>query len=105
MLGIELEDSSWMIGDNMSVVINTTLPSSTLQKKHMACNYHRVREAIAGKFVTFGHISSEENVADICTKPLPTHTFQHLTQKYLFRKPNTLQEATNKTQEWMIEGE
>ena len=65
----------------------------------MACNYHRVREAIVGKFVTFGHISSEESVADICTKPLPTLAFQHLAQKYLFRKPNTLQEATNKTQE------
>ena len=97
MLGIKLEDSSWMIGDNMSLVINTTLPSSTLQKKHMACNYHRVREAIAGKFVTFGHISSEENVADICTKPLPTLAFQHLTGKYLFRKAKTLQEATKKS--------
>ncbi len=51
MLGVQLESSSWMIGDNMSVVVNTTIPSSNLKKKHQACNYHRVREAIAGRFV------------------------------------------------------
>ena len=57
----------------MSVVVNTTIPSSNLKKKHQACNYHRVREAIASRiltFVTFGNIDSERNVADICTKPL-----------------------------------
>ena len=33
MLGVLIEDSSVMVGDNMSVVINTTLPSSALKKK------------------------------------------------------------------------
>jgi hypothetical protein len=37
MLGITLEAQSWMLGDNMAVVINTTLPSSSLKKKHLAC--------------------------------------------------------------------
>ena len=93
MLGMLLEPSSWMIGDNMSVVINATLPSSSLQKKHMACNHHRVREAIAAKFVTFGHIESEENVADICTKPLDNVTFQKVATKHLFRSPRLLKIA------------
>ena len=53
MLGVKLESSSWMIGDNISVVVNTTIPSSNLKKKHQACSYHKVREAIAGRLVLF----------------------------------------------------
>jgi hypothetical protein len=34
-----------MLGDNMSVVLNTAVPSSVLKKKHNAISYHRVREA------------------------------------------------------------
>ena len=55
MLGLVVEDRSWLVGDNMSVVVNTTLPSSSLKKKHLACNYHKVREAVAC-FLIFGHI-------------------------------------------------
>ena len=95
VLGLDLEDSSWMLGDNMSVVLNTTLPSSSLKKKHQACNYHRIREAIAGGYVTFGHIDSKENVADICTKPLPTALFDCITSQYLFRKPAKLLKMTS----------
>ena len=94
VLGLELEKESWLLGDNMSVVLNTTLPSSSLKKKHQACNYHRVREAIAGGYLIFGHIDSQENVADICTKPLVLQLFSHITGKYLFRKPPKLLKMT-----------
>ena len=86
MLGVVLEEESMLVGDNMAVILNTTLPSSSLKKKHQACNYHRIREAIAGGYVTFGHIDSEDNMADICTKPLANPAFHNLTGRYLFRK-------------------
>ena len=86
MLGVRMEKSTYLVGDNMSVVVNTTLPSSALKKKHQACNYHRIREAIAGGFVTYGHIDSADNMADICTKPLGTTLFHRLADQYLFRK-------------------
>ena len=38
MLGANLEEASYMIGDNMSVVINTTIPSSISKKKNQSCN-------------------------------------------------------------------
>ena len=75
MLGVPLEETSLLIGDNMSVVINTTLPSSMLRKKHNAIAYHRVREAIAAKIINFAHIDSQANVADILTKPLASEVF------------------------------
>ena len=53
MLGVPIEKTSHMLGDNMSVLLNTTIPSSMLKKKHQGCAYHRVREAIVAKIVTF----------------------------------------------------
>jgi hypothetical protein len=93
LLGVRLEDQTVMLGDNMSVVLNTTIPSSNLKKKHLACSYHRVREAIAGKFVKFGHVRSEDNLADINTKPLGTLAFHRLIDPYLFRNPVHLRAA------------
>jgi hypothetical protein len=82
-----------MLGDNMSVVLNTTIPSSSLKKKHLACSYHRIREAIAGKYVKFGHIGSEFNLADVNTKPLNSVVFHRIVDPYLFRVPAHLQDA------------
>jgi hypothetical protein len=70
MLGHEIDGPTTMLGDNNAVVLNTTVPSSQLKKKHAACSYHRVREAIAAKIVRFCHINSEDNIADVLTKPL-----------------------------------
>ena len=93
MLGVALENTSYMVGDNMAVITNTTLPLSVLKKKHQACNYHRVREAVAARIIEFGHIDTHDNVADICTKPLPGPQFTKLTGEYLFRKPDAREET------------
>ena len=85
MLGVNMEETSVMVGDNMSVVLSTTLPSSSLKKKHLACNYHRVREAVAGRIIDFGHIDTKDNLADIMTKPLSAPNFYPLMNKYIFR--------------------
>ena len=76
-----------LLGDNMAVILNTTIPSSTLKKKHQACNYHKIRESIAGGFIEFGHIPSTENIADIATKPLEKMAHERINSKYLFRRP------------------
>jgi hypothetical protein len=52
-LGVLLNGSALMLGDNMSVFLNTTVPSSVLKKKHNATAYHRVREAIAARIMRF----------------------------------------------------
>ena len=52
-LGVALDGPALMLGDNMSVVLNTSVPSSVLKKEHNAIAYHRVREAIAAKILQF----------------------------------------------------
>ena len=98
MLGIDLEDESYLLGDNMSVVLNATIPSSVLKKKNQSCNYHKVRESIAAGYIIFGHIPSTENISDVATKPLGSLALYHLTSKYLFRKPITTQKAKEKVE-------
>ena len=87
MLGVPVPEPALLLGDNKSVVLNTTVPSSVLKKKHNAIAYHRIREAIAGKVLRFAHINTKENIADILTKPVDKATFYHLSKKVIFRVP------------------
>jgi len=86
-MGVIVETPAMLLGDNLSVVLNTTVPSSVLKKKHCAISYHRVREAIAAGIMVFAHVPSTENVADILTKPLPALAFHNIVKKVLFRTP------------------
>ena len=94
MLGARLEEQSVLVGDNMSVVTNTTLPSSALKKKHQLCNYNKVREAIAAGFVLFGYIKTSLNVSDVMTKPLGGPLFHSLMKLYMFRRPQHIVETS-----------
>ena len=57
--------------DNKGVVKNTTMPESTLKKKHNSIAYHFVREAAAGGWIEIAQVSGEKNLSDLLTKPLP----------------------------------
>ena len=84
MLGVPVDGPSLMLGDNNSVVLNTSVPSSILKKKHHVCAYHQVHEAIASGIVNFVHIQSETNYADMLSKPLANDAFQNLMKHLLF---------------------
>ena len=62
--------------DNQGVVLSTSLPSSSLKKKHNTIAYNRVREAVAAKVINVQHINGKENVADILTKATDGPTFR-----------------------------
>jgi hypothetical protein len=83
-LGAALNGPAFMLGDNMSVVLNTTVPSSVMKKKHNAIAYHRVREAIAARTMRFAYIKSEENFSDVLVKPVSNEKFHYLMKRWLF---------------------
>eukprot|EP00804_Cyclotella_cryptica_P004585 CCRYP_006915-RB/>CCRYP_006915-RB protein AED:0.44 eAED:0.44 QI:0/-1/0/1/-1/0/1/0/133 len=47
MMGVPMKGTSYVYGDNMSVVTNTSKPESTLRKKSNSICYHAVHEAVA----------------------------------------------------------
>jgi hypothetical protein len=73
-----LDGPGLMLNDNMSVVLNTTIPSSVLKKKHDVIAYHREREGIAARIMRFAYIKSKGNVNKVLTKPLSNEKFHYL---------------------------
>jgi hypothetical protein len=70
MFGVPIDGPANVFFDNNSVVINATIPTSPLKKKHNAIAYHRVREAIAAETIRIAKVKSEDNLADAFTKSL-----------------------------------
>ena len=85
MLGVPMEGPSIMCGDNLSMITSSTIPSSSLKKKHNAIAYHSVREAVAGGILSLYHIRSEENLTDVLTKALNARALHHLVRPVLFK--------------------
>lgn len=98
VLGVPLDGPAVLLGDNRSVVINTTVPSSVLKKKHCSISYHRVREAIAAGIMVFHHIGSITNLADILTKPLAKFAFWRINKGLLFRDHPGMEEKKKKNE-------
>ena len=67
-LGVKVIGPTYMFGDNKSVVDGGTLPHAKLNKRHNFLSFHRVREAMAVKFIAFYHLSGALNPADIMSK-------------------------------------
>ena len=65
MFGIPIERK-----DNCGVILNSSRPDSTLQKKHNAIYYHVVREAAVAGILRVGKEDGTINLADILTKVL-----------------------------------
>ena len=75
MFGVEIMDEETKIfGDNQSVVTNTSVPESTLKKKHHSVNFNYVREAVAARVALIFKVGTDSNLADLFTKLLDKAT-------------------------------
>jgi Reverse transcriptase (RNA-dependent DNA polymerase) len=78
--GIPIQGPANTYGDNGAVVKNTSIPESTLNKKHNSINYHIVRESVAARMMRIGKEDTETNIADAFTKLLHTDRKRKLLQ-------------------------
>ena len=92
-LGVKVDVPTFMFGDNQSVMTSSTVPHSSLNKRHNALAYHRVRESVAAGIVNFMKIDGKQNPADALTKFLPYVTWWPLIQPLLFWKGETLRDS------------
>ena len=59
-----------MFCDNKAVYKNTSMPESTLRKKHYSIAYHHYREAVAAGTIHIAKQGTKKNLADLFTKVL-----------------------------------
>ena len=75
-MGVKVTKPTPIFVDNQGVVINTTNPSSSLNKKALALAYHFVREHQHGKVIDIRSIDTDDNYGDPFTKPLNSNKFR-----------------------------
>ncbi len=71
MIGIPVDEPSFIFGNNQSILVNTTRPESQL-KKTQSIPYHHVCKGCAKDEWHTSYVNMHENVADLLTKPLPS---------------------------------
>ena len=73
MMGIPVEATVCIYGDNQSVLANATIPDSTLKKKSRSIAYHFVHEGVARDEWRTSYVNTHvnDNEADLLTKQLP----------------------------------
>ena len=83
-IGVPIRDKSYMFGYNRSVDTSSTIPNSTISKRHHLASYHRVREAIAAKYISFHWKDGKSNPADILSKHWEFATVWPMLKSILF---------------------
>ena len=83
-MGVPLDGSAWMMGDNQSVITSSTIPHSMLGKRHNALSYHRVRSVVAHGILKFCFVETSQNVSDFLTKGLGHKKFWPFVRPLLF---------------------
>ena len=78
MFGVSLDDSTKILCDNQSFVLNSSHLESNLNKKHSYISYHDTQWAIAAGVILVGWIPTGFNLADPMSKCLPKITRDRL---------------------------
>lgn len=96
LFGVPLAGPASVLCDNQGVVKNTSIPESTLTKKHNAINYHIVQEAVAMGMIRVGKEDTETNLADLLTKILSQPRREKLISRIMYIGPNEQEKTTEK---------
>ena len=84
MMRIPMKGASYMYGNNMSVVTNSSKPESTLKKRPNLICYHAVPQAVAMGEALVVHIPNNKIFADLFTKILYGQTWRFLVSRMLW---------------------
>lgn len=76
---------SRIFSDSTDAIYIATNPIFYERTKHVELDYHTVRKKIDKGLLKTLHVRTEDQIADILTKPLFPHQFEHLKFKMCIR--------------------
>ncbi|GAB2276666.1 hypothetical protein Dimus_039202 [Dionaea muscipula] len=80
-LQVSLSSAPQLLYDNIGATYLCTNPLFHYRMKHIALDYHFVREKVASSSFHVAHVSTQAQLADLLTKPLPKDRFAALRSK------------------------
>lgn len=80
-INIKLENPIKIFEDNQGCISIANNPSCHKRAKHIDIKYHFTREQVQNNVIYLEYISTENQLADIFTKPLPATRFVELREK------------------------
>lgn len=86
-LKLPLKSAHRIFCDNVGVTYLCHNPFFHSRMKHIAIDFHFVRDQVQRKSVTVHHIHSADQVADTLTKPLVKYAFQRQFHKLALVTP------------------
>jgi len=81
---VPIDGAAGVFCDNEAVYKNTSMPDSTLKKKHHSIAYHRCREAVASKTIRIAKQGTEKNLVDLFTKILTVDRRAFLLERFTY---------------------
>ena len=84
MFGIPIGGPTNVFCDNEAVFKNTSIPDSTLKKKHTSICYHRAREVVGACTMRVAKEGTATNLPDLFTKPLTDSRWVFLLDRFTY---------------------
>ena len=75
-LGIPPQQTPIIYCDNMGATYLAANPFFHSRMKHLALDYHFVRQQVQNRTVRVSHVSTHDQLADVLTKPLSRPRFE-----------------------------
>ena len=88
-LGVPINDISYVLGNNKSMIDSAKFPYSRLNKRHNILSFHFVRSMVAKGFLAINHIPSTSNAADVLSKHWSHNSVYHLLRPLLHHIQDT----------------
>ncbi|KAF3654260.1 hypothetical protein FXO38_15219 [Capsicum annuum] len=83
-LGIKIEGSTILYGDNTSAIRIATNPVHHESPKHIDLDCHYIRELVEDRSINLRYISSKDQLADLFTKAMSRSRHNYLLSKLMF---------------------
>jgi hypothetical protein len=80
-------DPTLVLADNQGTIVLTSDQTNHTRTKHIDIRYHYVQDKTADGSIVFKYVRSQDNVADIFTKPLARPAFAELRKRLGIRAP------------------